>query len=148
MGVGQPSKISTEELTRVDLDIPTSFAKASKAAGCVRHISLLSSVGADPEQKPSRWTGTTAGGGLYLGLKGKVRTVKVKGEDWQTCYSVVNRQHFGANIEILKTIGTLFVCLCGRPRVLKREMGWDTVVSGLVSTSSCRRGRGGVNCFR
>lgn len=72
MGVGKPSKVTAEELTRVDLEIPTSFATASKAAGCVRHISLLSSVGADAEAQPSRLMGTTAGGGLYLGLKGKV----------------------------------------------------------------------------
>eukprot|EP00904_Undaria_pinnatifida_P013794 jgi/Undpi1/9545/HiC_scaffold_27.g12001.m1 len=72
MGVGKPSKVSREELERVDLAIPTAFAKASRDAGCVRHISLLSSVGADASLKPGRLTGTTAGGGMYLGTKGKV----------------------------------------------------------------------------
>lgn len=61
------------ELERVDLEIPTAFAQASTNAGCVRHISLLGSAGADPNAKPSRLTGTAAGGGLYLGIKGKVR---------------------------------------------------------------------------
>lgn len=72
MGAGQPSKITEEQLKHVDVVIPTEFAKASKVAGCVKHISLLSSVGADASCKPSRLTGTVAGGGLYLGLKGQV----------------------------------------------------------------------------
>eukprot|EP00752_Nemacystus_decipiens_P002315 g2189.t1 len=72
MGCGKPSKVSREELERVDLEIPTAFAQASKSAGCVRHISLLGSVAADPDAKPSRLTGTAAGGGLYLGIKGRV----------------------------------------------------------------------------
>lgn len=72
MGVGQPSKVTAEELERVDVEIPTAFAKACKASECVRHISLVSSVAADINSKPSRWTGTVAGGGLYLMLKGRV----------------------------------------------------------------------------
>lgn len=72
MGVGRPSKVTREEFERVDLEIPTAFAKASKDAGCVKHISLLSSVGANADLKPSRFGGATAGGGLYLGTKGKV----------------------------------------------------------------------------
>ncbi|CAN0555003.1 unnamed protein product, partial [Ectocarpus sp. 12 AP-2014] len=72
MGVGKPSKATREEFEKVDLEIPTAFAQASKSAGCVRHISLLGSVGADATAKPSRITGTAAGGGLYLGVKGKV----------------------------------------------------------------------------
>lgn len=79
MGIGQPSKVTREELERVDLTIPTAFATASKAAGCVRHISLLSSVGADAEAKPSRLMGTAAGGGLYLRIKGKVKTCAAVG---------------------------------------------------------------------
>lgn len=67
------AQATREEFEKVDLEIPTAFAQASKSAGCVRHISLLGSVGADPTAKPSRLTGTTAGGGLYLGVKGKVR---------------------------------------------------------------------------
>lgn len=73
MGAGQPSKITAEELKRIDVEIPTSFAKASKTAGCVRHMSILTSTGADANCKPSRFSGTIAGGGLYLGLKGQVR---------------------------------------------------------------------------
>ena len=57
----------------MDLEIPTAFAQASKSAGCVRHISLLGSVAANPDAKPSRLTGTVAGGGLYLNIKGRVR---------------------------------------------------------------------------
>lgn len=72
MGVGKPSKVSPEELERVDLQKPTAFATASKASGCVRHISLLTSVGADADAKPSRIGGTSAGAGMYLGIKGKV----------------------------------------------------------------------------
>lgn len=63
---------SREELERVDLQIPTAFAQASKSSGCVRHISLLTSVGANADAKPGI-LGTSAGGGLYLGTKGKVR---------------------------------------------------------------------------
>ncbi|CAN0062823.1 unnamed protein product [Ectocarpus sp. 4 AP-2014] len=72
MGVGKPSKATREEFEKVDLEIPTAFAQASKSAGCVRHISLLGSVGADATAKPSRLMGTAAGGGFYLGVKGKV----------------------------------------------------------------------------
>ena len=72
MGAGQPSKLTAEQLKHIDLEVPTAFAKASKAAGSVRHMSLLTSVGADASCKPSRLTGTVAVGGLYLGLKGQV----------------------------------------------------------------------------
>jgi uncharacterized protein YbjT (DUF2867 family) len=46
LGVGQPSKVSKEELVRVDQTAVLAFAAACKAAG-VRHFELLSSVGAD-----------------------------------------------------------------------------------------------------
>lgn len=72
MGLGQPSKATAEEVRRVDVDIPTSFARAAKQSGCVRHLSLLSAVGADINAKPSRLTGTAAGGGLYCNAKGQV----------------------------------------------------------------------------
>lgn len=65
--------MTREEFERVDLEIPTAFAQASASAGCVRHISLLGSVGANPDAKPSKLLGTAAGGGLYLGVKGRVR---------------------------------------------------------------------------
>jgi len=47
LGVGQPSKMSKAEFTRIDRDAVIDFAMACKAAG-VRHFQLLSSVGADP----------------------------------------------------------------------------------------------------
>jgi len=45
LGVGEPSKVSNEELWKVDVEWCTSFAKACKKKG-VKHISLLGSVGA------------------------------------------------------------------------------------------------------
>lgn len=65
-------QVTREELEKVDMEIPTAFAKACKSAGCVRHISLLGSVAANANAKPSFLTGTAAGGGLYLSTKGKV----------------------------------------------------------------------------
>jgi len=46
MGVGQPRKLSPEEVWRVDVEFATAFARGAKSSG-VRHISLLSSAGAD-----------------------------------------------------------------------------------------------------
>lgn len=46
MGIGQPRKTSFEEFRRVDVDYAGAFARGAAAAG-VRHISLLSSVGAN-----------------------------------------------------------------------------------------------------
>lgn len=46
MGVGQPRKVRFEEVRRVDVDYAGAFARGAAAAG-VRHISLLSSVGAN-----------------------------------------------------------------------------------------------------
>lgn len=54
------SKITREELEAQDLQLPTDFAKASKAAGCVRHMSMLSSASANVEAKPSWIAGTTS----------------------------------------------------------------------------------------
>jgi uncharacterized protein YbjT (DUF2867 family) len=71
MGTGAPSKTTPEELERVDVTLPTEFARAAKEAN-VPHILLLTSAGANPESVPCRLTGTAAGGGLYLLLKGKV----------------------------------------------------------------------------
>tara|TARA_B100000795_G_scaffold40753_1_gene26738 strand:- start:317 stop:1069 length:753 start_codon:yes stop_codon:yes gene_type:complete len=74
MGVGTPSKSTEEELTRIDFAVPAAFASAAKAAG-VRHLSVLSAVGADKEAKPGGFLGfgkTSAGGGLYNMLKGKI----------------------------------------------------------------------------
>ena len=46
MGMGQPRKSTFEEFRRIDVEYPGAFARGAKAAG-IRHISLLSSVGAD-----------------------------------------------------------------------------------------------------
>ena len=58
MGVGQPRKLSKEEVRRVDVDYAAAFARGARAGG-VRHISLLSSVGADAGSRS-----------FYLRLKG------------------------------------------------------------------------------
>lgn len=46
MGIGQPRKVPYEEFWRVDVEYAGAFARGAAAAG-VRHISLLSSVGAN-----------------------------------------------------------------------------------------------------
>lgn len=60
MGIGQPSKVSKEELWKVDFEHATAFARGCKAAG-VQHISLLTAVAADSKSR-SR----------YLHVKGAV----------------------------------------------------------------------------
>ncbi len=44
LGVGQPSKVSKKEFTRIDKDAVIDFATEARSSG-VRHFSLLSSVG-------------------------------------------------------------------------------------------------------
>ena len=46
MGVGQPRKMPFAEVRKVDVDYAGAFARGAAAAG-VRHVSLLSSVGAN-----------------------------------------------------------------------------------------------------
>lgn len=46
MGIGQPRKVSAEEFRRVDVEYAGAFARGARAAG-VRHVTLLSSVGAN-----------------------------------------------------------------------------------------------------
>lgn len=46
MGIGQPRKVSRDEFWKVDVEYASAFARACKTAG-VRHLSLLSSVGAN-----------------------------------------------------------------------------------------------------
>jgi uncharacterized protein YbjT (DUF2867 family) len=46
MGIGQPRKVSREELWRVEVELAAAFARGSRSAG-VRHFSLMTSVGAD-----------------------------------------------------------------------------------------------------
>jgi len=84
MGVGKPSKAQKAELIRIDVDLPTAFAKIAKDAG-VNHVSLLTSVGADIAESESWLTGTGAGGGLYLHLKGLVEQ-NIFNCNFQTAY--------------------------------------------------------------
>jgi uncharacterized protein YbjT (DUF2867 family) len=50
LGVGQPSKMSAQEFTRIDKDAVLAFATACKQAG-VRHFQLLGSVGASADSR-------------------------------------------------------------------------------------------------
>ena len=61
MGIGQPSKASQQDLQKIDCDIPVSFATACHKSG-IEHMSVLSSVGANPTQEYSWVTRTGAGG--------------------------------------------------------------------------------------
>eukprot|EP01084_Bolivina_argentea_P056899 104047_1 len=70
MGVGAPSKSDEKTLEKVDVLLPTEFAKAIHQFG-ISHIALLSSVGADITAEKN-WLGTSAGGGLYNHYKGQI----------------------------------------------------------------------------
>jgi uncharacterized protein YbjT (DUF2867 family) len=50
MGIGQPRKVPFAEFRKVDVDYAGAFARGAAAAGA-RHISLLSSVGANPSSR-------------------------------------------------------------------------------------------------
>jgi uncharacterized protein YbjT (DUF2867 family) len=52
MGVGQPRKVAFDEFWKVDVEYAGAFARGAAAAG-VRHISLLSSVGANLSSRNS-----------------------------------------------------------------------------------------------
>jgi uncharacterized protein YbjT (DUF2867 family) len=67
LGLGRPSKVTREELYRVDVAAAAAFASACKRQG-VSHFSLLTAVGANPES-PS----------FYLRCKGEVEG-KVRAE--------------------------------------------------------------------
>jgi len=58
MGVGQPRKVTREEVWKVDVELAAAFARGVRTAGA-RHISLLSSVAADADSRS-----------FYLRLKG------------------------------------------------------------------------------
>ena len=60
LGVGQPSKVSREEFSRIDKAAVLDFAQTCKASG-VRHFQLLSSVGIDAQSKS-----------FYLAAKGEL----------------------------------------------------------------------------
>mmetsp|Transcript_73198 Transcript_73198/g.172020 ORF Transcript_73198/g.172020 Transcript_73198/m.172020 type:complete len:154 (-) Transcript_73198:30-491(-) len=62
---------SKDELEKVDCLLPSAFAHGAKEAG-VRHLSLLSAIGADIAGKHSALTGSSAGGGWYQHVKGQV----------------------------------------------------------------------------
>lgn len=63
MGVGQPRKVSRREFWKVDVEYAGAFARACHAAR-VRHMSLLTSVGANPGSRA-----------YYLRAKGTVEAV-------------------------------------------------------------------------
>ncbi len=50
LGVGEPSKASKEQFTKIDKDVPLQFATFCKAAG-VEHFQLLSSIGASSKSR-------------------------------------------------------------------------------------------------
>lgn len=60
MGIGQPRKVSRDQFWKVDVDYAGYFARACKAAG-VRHLSLLTAIGANPRSS-----------NYYLRVKGTV----------------------------------------------------------------------------
>jgi uncharacterized protein YbjT (DUF2867 family) len=61
LGVGQPTKASQDEFTRIDKQAVLDFALACKAAG-VRHFSLLGAIAADAKSRS-----------FYLRSKGELR---------------------------------------------------------------------------
>ena len=71
MGVGAPSKVSKDELERVDYTIPAQFAAACRESG-VKHFSLLTAIGANADSKYCAVTRTAAGGGWYRNVKGRI----------------------------------------------------------------------------
>lgn len=66
MGIGQPRKVSREVFLRVELEYASAFARGSATAG-VRHISLLSSVGANLDSRS-----------FYLRTKGEAQRAVVE----------------------------------------------------------------------
>jgi uncharacterized protein YbjT (DUF2867 family) len=67
LGLGQPSKVTREELYRVDVAAAAGFASACKRRG-ISHFSLLTAVGANPQSRS-----------FYLRCKGEVEE-KVRAE--------------------------------------------------------------------
>jgi uncharacterized protein YbjT (DUF2867 family) len=61
LGVGQPTKASQEEFTRIDKQAVLDFARACRTAG-VRHFSLLGAIAADSKSRS-----------FYLRSKGELR---------------------------------------------------------------------------
>lgn len=73
MGVGQPRKAGKQEFIRVDKELTLEFAKSCREAG-IKHLSLLGSVGSDPNSK-SNW---------YLKTKGEVEE-ELKSLNFERC---------------------------------------------------------------
>jgi uncharacterized protein YbjT (DUF2867 family) len=65
LGVGEPSKVTHDELVRVDKDAVMAFATACRTAG-IQHFELLCSVAADPKSR-----------NFYLRTKGELREALV-----------------------------------------------------------------------
>lgn len=73
LGVGTPSKVSKEELKRVDYSMPVALLKSAADAG-VRHASVMTAAGADSRRKEPWYLPSTTGaaGAYYSSIKGKV----------------------------------------------------------------------------
>jgi nucleoside-diphosphate-sugar epimerase len=76
MGVGAPSKASAEAFLKADLEIPSAVARGARRCG-VKHVSILTAVGADHELDASSGLvfgavlpEARAGGALYNSTKG------------------------------------------------------------------------------
>jgi nucleoside-diphosphate-sugar epimerase len=61
LGAGKPSQLSKDELAAIDCTIPVKFGQYCAKSG-VRHMSILSALGADKTQDYSWITKTAAGG--------------------------------------------------------------------------------------
>jgi hypothetical protein len=73
LGVGAPSKVSKEELKRVDYSMPVALLQVAAQAG-VRHASVMTAAGADSRRKEPWYLPSTTGaaGAYYSSIKGKV----------------------------------------------------------------------------
>jgi len=86
LGVGEPAKVTPQELYHVDVEIPSKFALICREAGSVKQISLLSSVGVDSnlrrfEEGPPPvgfFTKNYAGSSYYLQIKSQIQDFLVQ----------------------------------------------------------------------
>jgi nucleoside-diphosphate-sugar epimerase len=91
LGVGAPSQkpyVTEAEFRRIDELLPSACARGAQAAG-VKHVSILTSTGADSTAIPATTDGyflprTHAGGGLYLQVKGRVED-NLQGMGFASC---------------------------------------------------------------
>jgi len=85
-GVGQPSKVTPQELYHIDVEITSKFANICKEVGTIKQISLLSSVGVDSnlrrfEEGPPPigfWTKSFAGSPYYFQIKSQIQDFLVQ----------------------------------------------------------------------